>query len=131
VALSPRTWAAAYIRGPKHTYAGTLLRTQLGFQKHKKGKFSAIMAEIWNESHFVWELFQTPFFPLYKALHSTFSRHRNPTSKTYDLLENSESKRSFHKTPSSNFYLIGTFSSPNPFSLNLQITFLLTCDRFD
>ena len=25
VALGPRTWAAAYIRGPKHVYAGTLL----------------------------------------------------------------------------------------------------------
>ena len=26
VALDPRTWAAAYIPGPKHAYAGTLLR---------------------------------------------------------------------------------------------------------
>ena len=53
VALSPRTWATACIRGPKHAYAGTFLHTQLGFQKYGKGKFSTIMAEVWNESHIV------------------------------------------------------------------------------
>jgi len=31
MALSPCTWVAACVREPKHTYAGTLLRTQLGF----------------------------------------------------------------------------------------------------
>jgi len=40
-----------------------------------KGKFSAIMAEVWNESHIVWELFQTPFYQLLKALHGTFSKY--------------------------------------------------------
>ena len=34
------------------------------------------MAEVWNESHIVWEPFQTPFFPLYKALYGTFSTDR-------------------------------------------------------
>ena len=62
VALGPHKWAVAYIRVPKHAYTGTILCTQLGFQG--KGKFSAIMAKVWNESHIVWELFQTPFFPL-------------------------------------------------------------------
>ena len=57
VALGPRTWVATYVRGPKHVYASTLLRTQLGFQKYKKGKFSIIMVEIWNESH----IFLKPF----------------------------------------------------------------------
>ena len=33
------------------------------------------MTEVWNESHIVWEPFQTPFFPLYKALHGTFSKY--------------------------------------------------------
>ena len=75
VALGLRMWVMAYIRRPKHAYAGTLLCTKLGFQKYKKCKFSAIMVEIWNESHIVWESFQTPFFPLYKVLHGTFSRH--------------------------------------------------------
>ena len=40
------------------------LRMQPGFQKYKKGKFCAIMAEVWNESHIIWELFQTSFFQL-------------------------------------------------------------------
>ena len=55
---------------------------QLRFQKHKKCKFSAITAKVWNESHIVWEPFQTSFFPLYKALHGTFSKHtKNPKEK--------------------------------------------------
>jgi len=29
-----------------------------------KGKFSTIIAEIWNESYIIWEPFQTPFFQL-------------------------------------------------------------------
>ena len=58
VALGPCTWAIACIRGPKHAFVGTLLCTQ----KHKEDKFSAIMVEVWNESHIVWEPFQTPFF---------------------------------------------------------------------
>ena len=37
----------------------------------------------------------------------------------------------FYKTPSSHFYLIETFSSPNPFSSTLLITCLMTCDRFN
>ena len=75
VAISPCTWAG--IRRLKHAYAGMLLRTQLGFEKHKKCKFSAIMAEVWNESHIIWEPFQTSFFffPLHKALHGIFSKH--------------------------------------------------------
>ena len=31
VALDLCAWAAAFIREPKHAYAGTFLRTQLGF----------------------------------------------------------------------------------------------------
>ena len=65
VALNPCMWAVACIHGLKHAYISTFLRTQLGFQKHGKCKFSVIMAEVWNESHIVWEPFQSPFF-LYK-----------------------------------------------------------------
>ena len=75
VALGPHMWAVACIRGPNLAYAGTFLCMQLGFQKHKKDKFFTIMAEIWNESHIIWELLQTLFFPLYKALHGNFSKH--------------------------------------------------------
>ena len=53
MALGLRTWVVSYVHGPKHAYAGTFLRTQLGFQKHAKCKFSVIMAEVWNEFHIV------------------------------------------------------------------------------
>ena len=75
VALDPRSWAVAYVCRPKHVYVGTLLHTLLGFQIHKKDKFSTIMAEDWNECYIVWEPFQNSFFPLYKTLHGTFSKH--------------------------------------------------------
>ena len=85
VAIGPRTCAATCVCGPKPAHIGTLLRMQLGFKKHKKGKFSAIMAKIWNESHIIWELFQTPFFPLYKALHGTFSRNTEIPREKYKI----------------------------------------------
>ena len=53
VALGLRTWFAAYVRELKHVYASTFLHTQQGFQKQMKGKFSAIIAKVWNESHVV------------------------------------------------------------------------------
>ena len=81
VVLSLRTWVAACVHKPKHAYTSIFLHTQLGFQKYKK-----IMAEVWNESHIVWESFQTPFFPLYKALYGTFSKY----------IENSQEKRKIH-----------------------------------
>ena len=85
VAIGPHTWTAAFIRGPKYAYVGTLLRTQLRFQRHKKCKFSTIMAEIWNESHIIWEPFQTPFFPLYKSLHGIFSKDREIPWEKYKI----------------------------------------------
>ena len=75
VALGLRTWVATCINEPKDAYANTFLCMQLGFQKHKKCKFSTIMADVWNEFHIIWELFQTPFFQLKKTLHCTFSKH--------------------------------------------------------
>ena len=33
-------------------------------QETKQGKFSALKIEIWNESHIVWEPFQTPIFTI-------------------------------------------------------------------
>ena len=64
VTLDLRTWVTAYVCEPMHVYAGTFLHMQLGFQKYKKGKFSALMAKVWNESHIVQEPFQTPVFQL-------------------------------------------------------------------
>ena len=76
-ALGPCTWATACVRGQQPAYVGRGLcmqtkacirrhipASQLGFQKHKKCKFFAIMAEVWNESCSVWESFQTPSFQL-------------------------------------------------------------------
>ena len=48
VALGLHTWVTACLRELKHVYVGTFLRTQLGFQKHKKYKVSTIMAEVWK-----------------------------------------------------------------------------------
>ena len=53
VALGLHMWVAACVHELKHAYAGMFFCMQLRFQKHKKGKYSAIMAEIWNESHIV------------------------------------------------------------------------------
>ena len=59
-----------------HTYAYTGLHTHA---KVIKGKFFSIKCEVWNESHIVWEPFQTPIFQLYKALHGIFQKHtENP-----------------------------------------------------
>ena len=41
VALDLRAWVTAYVHRHIPVYT-------LGFQKHKKGKFFAIMAEVWN-----------------------------------------------------------------------------------
>ena len=64
VALTLCMWVMACVHELKHAYVSTFLRTQLGFQKHKKRKFFAIFAEVWKESHIIWEPFQTPFSQL-------------------------------------------------------------------
>lgn len=40
-----------------------------------KDKFFALKTEVWNESHIIWELFQTPIFIIEIAIHGTFSKH--------------------------------------------------------
>ena len=114
------------IQRPHAAYAGTSLRMQLGFQRHKKRKFLALKTEVWNESHIIQEPFQTPIFQLYKALHGTFSKDReSPKEKSKIHQKIVDQKGDFHKTLSSHFYLIGTFSSPNSLSLKFLITVLL------
>ena len=54
------TWPSAHVRGPKHAYASTFLRTQLGFQKYEKGKFFAIIEWISHRLRVV----PNPFFSL-------------------------------------------------------------------
>ena len=43
------------------------------------------MAKVWNESHIIWEPFQIPFFPLYKALHGTFLKHTKISQEKYKI----------------------------------------------
>ena len=45
-----------------------------GVSETMKGKFFALKTGVWNESHIIWQLFQAPFFQLYKALHSIFQK---------------------------------------------------------
>ena len=51
-----------------HTQVARVLETM-------KNKFFYINLEVWNESHLIWEPFQTPIFQLYKALHGLFQKH--------------------------------------------------------
>ena len=69
-------------RKPRPAYVSMDLGTQLGFQKPMNGKFSALKIEVWNESHLIWEPFQTPIFQLYKTLYGIFQEHEeNPKEK--------------------------------------------------
>jgi len=65
IALGLHTWVMSCVCRPKHAYAVTFLRTQLGFQKNKKCKFFEIMAEVWNESHIL-EVVPNPIFSTIK-----------------------------------------------------------------
>ena len=43
------------------------------------------MVEVWNESYIVWKQFQTPFFPLYKALQGIFSKCTEISREKYKI----------------------------------------------
>ena len=59
-----------------------LIGMNLWVQGTMKDKFLYINVEVWNESHIVWEPFQTPIFSLYKALYGIFQKHtENPKGK--------------------------------------------------
>jgi len=60
-----------------------------------KSKFSTLKAEVWNESHIIWEPFQTPIFQLYKALHGIFQKHTKNSKGKPKITRNSESKTKF------------------------------------
>ena len=59
-----RTQESAYARGFLHAYAGPILCMHSEFLKPKQGKSFCIYVEVWNESHILWESFQTPIFTL-------------------------------------------------------------------
>ena len=63
-------------------------------ESYKRQVF-CIKAEVWNESHIVWEPFQTPIFQLYKALHGIFQKHTKNSKGKPKITRNSESKKEF------------------------------------
>ena len=91
-----------------------------------------IKAEVWNESHIIWEPFQTPIFQLYKTLHGIFQRTEKIQRENTRFTRNSESKSEFFtKYPQVNFLLIVTFSSLNLRVLKFINQFCLVVNRFD
>ena len=69
-----------------------------------------------------------PIFSTIKSLTwYIFKTHRNPTRKNLRFTRKIVNQKGiFYKTPLSQFYLIGTSSDLNPFSLTLPITCLMT-----
>ena len=132
VALDLRTWVEAWVREPMHAYAGIFLPTQLGFQKHEKCKFfenwlrfglNPTLSGCHSKPLFL--NYKKPYTVLFQKTQKSHGNNLRFTRKQWIKRE------FFHKTPSSHFYLIGTFSGPNPLSLKFLITVLLNCDRFD
>ena len=65
-----------------HVYTYTGMRVHARVQETMKCKLFYIKAKVWNESHIIREPFQTLIFELYKAIHSSFSKHiENPKGK--------------------------------------------------
>ena len=81
-----------------------------------KDRFFCNNFEVWNKSHIVWELFQTPIFSPYKAIRGTFPKEKLKILRENTIfIRNNESKREFFtKHPQVNFLLIRTFSGLDP-----------------
>ena len=102
---------------------------QIGFQKPMKDKFSALKTKVWNESHIVWEPFQTPIFQQYKALHDNIEKILRENLR---FTRNSGSKRKlFTKHAQVNFILIETFFGLDPRVLKFTNHFCLVVNRFN
>ena len=59
-----------------HVYTYTDMCTHVKVPETKKDKFLCIKDGFWNESHIVWESFQTFILSQYKGIHSSFSKHK-------------------------------------------------------
>ena len=66
--LGLRTQVRTYVRKHGLAHAARVLETY-------ERQVSVLKTKVWNESHIVWESFQTPIFQLYKAIHGTFSKY--------------------------------------------------------
>ena len=83
--LYKRGFSQPYQRGLTSNESYYVLRDvhERACGNHLGAKFSAIMVEVWNESHIVWKPFQTSVFFTIKVLHLyIFKTHRNPMRKT-------------------------------------------------
>ena len=125
--LRPRNLRAcirihAYTRAcPQAVYAYTGLRMHVRVLETMKDKFFSIKYEVWNESHIVWKPFQTPIFNYIKPYMVVFQNIQKILRENIRFTRNSESKREFfHKTSSSQYFLIGAFFWP--WSLSFKIT---------
>ena len=99
----------AHVRRHKPMHITRVLETM-------KDRFFCNNFEVWNKSHIVWELFQTPIFSPYKAIRGTFPKEKLKILRENTIfIRNNESKREFFtKHPQVNFLLIRTFSGLDP-----------------
>ena len=87
-------------------------------QETMKGKYFCIKVGFWNDSHIIWEPFQTPIFQLDKAIHGTFQNTQKILRENTRFTRNRESKREFFtKHPQVNIFLIEAF-----FGLDFQVS---------
>ena len=113
-------------------YAYTGMHTHARVPKTMKDKFSAFEAGIWNESHIVWELFQTLIFFSIKSHTWYLQNIQKILRENLKFTRNSESKREiFTKHPQVNFLLIETFSSLDLRVLKFTNQFGLIVNKFD
>ena len=99
----------AHVRRHKPMHITRVLETM-------KDRFFCNNVKVWNKSHIVWELFQTPIFSPYKAIRGTFPKEKLKILRENTIfIRNNESKREFFtKHPQVNFLLIRTFSGLDP-----------------
>ena len=112
-----------------HVYAYMGLRIHAKVPETMKGKFFSIKCEVWNESHIIWKLFQTPFFQHINPYMVAFQNTTENPKESIRFIGNSESKREFFtKHPQVNIFLIEAFSVLDLGVLRLLITSLFDCE---
>ena len=98
-----------------HVYGGTDLRTQLGFQKPMKDKFSTLMLRFGMNFTSSGSLSKPLFSHYIKPYMAPFQNTQKILRENLRFTRNSESNREFFtKHPQVNFILIRTFSGLDP-----------------
>ena len=97
-----------------------------------KDKFFYIKVKVWNESHIIWEPFQTQIFNYIKPYMVYFKNTQKILRENLRFPKNNESKMEFFtKHFQVNFLLIETFSGLNLRVLKFTNQFCLVVNRFD